>query len=36
VIAIFDFIVNVNEVWELSVTREQSQYFYVNAFFKVV
>jgi len=26
----------VNEVWELSVTREQSQYFYVNAVFKVV
>ena len=33
---IFDFCVNVNEFWELSVTREQSQYFYVNAFCKVV
>ena len=36
VIADICFIVNVNEFWELSVTREQSQYFYVNAFSKVV
>ena len=35
---VFDFCVNVNvnELWELCVTREQSQYLYVNAFCKVV
>ena len=33
---LLDFYVNVNEFWELFVTREKSQYFYVNAFCKVV
>ena len=33
---LLDFCVNVKEFWELSVTREKSQYFYVNAFCKVV
>ena len=36
VIAHIWFCVNVNEFWELSMTCEQSQYFYVNAFCKVV
>ena len=29
------FCVNVNKFWQLSVTCEKSQYFYVNAFCKV-
>ena len=31
-----DFCVNVKEFYELCVTREKPQYFYVNAFSKVV
>ena len=33
---LLDFCVNVKEFYELCVTREKPQYFYVNAFCKVV
>ena len=33
---LLDFCVNVKKFWELSVTREKSQYFYANVFCKGV